>query len=140
MTNWSKRKRLEAAIAGEAVDRLPVATRRNAVLLFSAYFALGEGLPEAALHFENVLIDSLGESGTAAGRGDAYIQRARTLGRLGRPAEALKDLDCARGFVSAVADRALRERLLARVRIAHLHCISGRPNEATQPRTGYASG
>ena len=29
MSNWSKRRRLEAAIAGETVDRLPVALWRH---------------------------------------------------------------------------------------------------------------
>jgi CHAT domain-containing protein len=98
------------------LHRIPVTTRRNAVLLLSAYFALGDGLPETALYFENALVGSLKESGPHVGNGDAFIQRARILARLGRTENGLSDLDLANQSISTVVDPALRDRLQARLR------------------------
>jgi CHAT domain-containing protein len=102
-----------------SLDRLPVSTRRNVVLLTSAYFALSDDLPEAALYFQNTLIASLERAGATIGRAGAFAQRARILLRLDRRDEALADLERARQYAEAVSDPVMRARAIITARVLH---------------------
>jgi CHAT domain-containing protein/tetratricopeptide (TPR) repeat protein len=87
-------------------DRRPT-TRRTAHFHLAATMALGAGLPEAAINFQDILIRT---ANTPRTRVEAYVNRARTLVRLGRRIEASQDLEQASKALSTLSDPALRER------------------------------
>lgn len=105
-------------------DLLRAGPRRNYLLLMGAYFALGADIPEAALHFQNALVQAV-ESARGPSRADeAYIQRARILSRLGNRAGALDDLRRAERAVAALEDQGLRDRSVADTRIARAEVLT----------------
>lgn len=129
--------RLELSALG-ALASLPVSTRRNIVLTYGAYFTLSDGLPEAALYFQNSLIASLDAQQKHLGRAHAYAQRARILARLGDRAGALRDLEQSDAIAHALPDPAARDRHIADANVLRAELLADQDPELAVWAVGLA--
>ena len=82
----------------------------HAYLQSGAATASTESLPLTALLFQNEVVSNAGRSMPATARAEAAMSRARMLARLGRSAEAERDLEQAAGFLQEAQSEVLRAR------------------------------
>jgi CHAT domain-containing protein len=115
---WILGERAEAWRAeASALSRyhlMPPGLRRSVVLREGAMFSLSQGLPEAALHFQDALVRSIDETRFPAARPDAYVRRAR-IHALTDTRAAHDDLREAEAAIATVPDPGFRDRNLAEV-------------------------
>ena len=96
-----------------ALAEFPTGLRRHVLLQRAAIGGLEEGLPSAALVFEEESVKVADELGDPLRRTEACWGRARTLQALGRTAEAITDLEAARRIVGSVPQDATGRKLRA---------------------------
>jgi CHAT domain-containing protein len=111
----------------EQVDSLPSGARRSAVLWGAGIVALGEGLPETALAFQQHLFRlSEAEHREANFLGDpnAFLRRAQMLGRLGDTNAAIRDLALADASAAKMPDSRYRKWMAAEVSSARAELLA----------------
>lgn len=113
--------------AVEHVDALPPNIRRNAILESAAVLALGDGLPETALAFQQHLFrlsQAQSPAPHVAEPPNAYLRRAQIRDRLGDVTGAFADLAMARAAANETPERRLREWILAEVDTARSELLA----------------
>ena len=105
------------------------------VILFTGAFSLSAQLPEAALHFQTALVESVAGAKDAPALTDALMQRAEILGALGFTDKALADIEAAEEALSAVTDAGLRNRSVAELRPSTPGSCCRNPSESMHAAT-----
>jgi CHAT domain-containing protein/tetratricopeptide (TPR) repeat protein len=95
-------KRLEEALALRGNIRDP--WRRHTLLQMGGILSNRTGLPEAALAFQDALVESAISGRNPAAQTEAYLQRAITFANIGAASEAASDIEAAHEASRTIPD------------------------------------
>lgn len=112
-------------------EQLDETRRLHPILSDAAGAALAAGLPAAALSFQNRLVRLSRESGAALRIADSLVVRSTIFTRLGRRADALRDLTEGAGAVQGIADNPTQMRVLADIASAESFAYRGADDQRT---------
>jgi CHAT domain-containing protein len=110
--------------------------RKHVLLLAAARAALAQGLPEAALVFQNEALENARAWQQPGGFEEVFAYRARTYIALGQHAAAVEDIKQARSWLARVPDRGLVARFEAELATTEsLALASAAPSRAVEAAT-----